>query len=206
MTIVKQKKIQAKITDGKETLFKLVLGIPKIYHGIKLSGNLENDLKFFLTRDVKLYDSLLLVVANTIEDSCKVGARITEIAYEEKICRVNMIGFKAFLSVYKTSFRDSEMKMLLKDKIDYSDVLLFYNINDISMNLWSDPRDTAMFRGLIHNRMINKKKTVFCTTYDFIKDESGVNKLEIILGASNKHLLDNVTEIKIYSREKKCRE
>jgi len=174
-----------RVEAGRRSTLLVKIGIPPVYHGEKASPKVTERLERFLSRAVAGFDSALLLTGPRSEDSYRVGAILAEMAADLKIS-VAVIGFRALLNVYKSSFRDPDARALLHDKFGYSDLLVFANVNEQNYGAWGDIRDVTWFRGIIKQRASMKKKTVFCLEKSF-----SIEQLRSLLGPENAPLLAN---------------
>lgn len=172
-----------RVETGRRSTLLVKVGIPPVYHGAQPDQRLQRRLEEFVSREVSGFNSALVLTGSTLEESYRAGAILGEMAVDRKVS-VSVIGFRALLSVYKSSFRDPEARALLHDKFGYSDIVIFTNIGEGSYAAWSDIRDVTWFRGIVKQRASMKKKTVFCVERKFKPAQ-----LESLLGPENAVLL-----------------
>jgi len=181
-----------RVEDGRRAALLVNVGIPPVYHGRTLAVYLERKLTHFLRRRVMDFDSGLMLIGKTLDDSYRVGARLGELAVNAGVS-VAVIGFKALNSVYKASFREPDSKALLKDKFAHNDIIIFVNVGNSTMVAWGDPRDISWFRGIIKHRASSKLKTVICTDVNFSEEK----EMSYLLGVENNAFLWQSEIIKI---------
>jgi hypothetical protein len=174
-----QEKNLKRVETGRRSTLLVKIGIPLVYHGAKALPDVAERLEKFLFRDVESFDSVLLLTGTTSEDSYRAGAILAEMAVDNKTS-VSVVGFRALLNVYKSSFRDPEARQLLHDKFGYSDILIFANVNERNYSAWGDMRDVTWFRGIVQQRASMKKKTVFC-----LEERFSLKQLRGLLGPDN---------------------
>lgn len=160
------------------------VGIPPVHQGAKLSKTVELQLRGFINKAVIGFDSVLSIFAPNSSTSYRAGAALAEMALDQRIS-VSVMGFRALLSVYKNSFREPEAKELIRDKFNYSDIIVFANVSDDSFGAWSDRRDLEWLQSMLRQRASMQKKTVFCVDESF-----SFSEFTRLLGPGNERLYE----------------
>lgn len=102
----------------------------------------------------------IFIYAETGGRAMRAGAELVTQMIDERSTAA-LIGFSALLNTYKNSFRDPELKNLLKDRFTYYKWLVFTYINAAALANW-DLRDLDWFRSVVGKRLENKMRVVLC--------------------------------------------
>lgn len=181
------KKELERVEAGRKAALLTNVGIPVRYHNVTTTKKMHTKLEELLSSPPA---PIVILAGESLEESYRAGAVLGHVALREKQ-RPNLVGFTALHAVRYASFKDDDMKALLKDKFYYSDILIFTNIDKGVFEVWKEPRDLAWFRSQIRKRLSRQKTTVFCISKTFTVDDF------VYLLSGDKDLLTNTYTVEV---------
>jgi len=177
---------QERLEKSRRSEHLMSVGVPLMHQGASPSDKVARAIRWFVKHKVLAHDSLCFIVSKFPEDSYVAGSYMAETATDSRITAAE-IGFRSLLRMRKASFeRGAEAKSILRNVFTYPDIVIVVNISVPTMKDWCDIRDVEWLGSVIHKRVLNKQKTVFCITPQFSED-----KLDKLLGEANATAVSN---------------
>lgn len=156
-----------RVETGRKAALLTNVGIPARYHNVTTTKKMRSKLEKLLLSPPA---PIIILAGESIEASYRAGAILGHMALKEKQ-KPNLVGFTALHAARYASFKDDDMKALLKDRFYYSDILIFTNIDKGVFEVWKEPRDLTWFRSQIRKRLSRQKTTVFCISKTFTVED-----------------------------------